>query len=264
MSQIIPFEFESTQLTVHVDDNGNPWWVASEVCSVLDISNVSDAVGRLLPSESMVIGNPDALHSELKIRLLNESGLYRLIFRSNKTEAKRFQTWIFTEVLPSIRKTGYFQISQQPIALPSPDSEIRIIRDAADILSEFGTLTERDKLMFSDQVRNIVFHGQRLLPSGKEHSYGFSIAERVVALGYRLTRKQEASYLPTLGQRIAKEWRVRNPGKKSEKEPRYVDGAPRGVAWYVSDDASWIDPMVQSYLASLDIFPISMLSKDVE
>ena len=139
-----------------------------------------------------------------------------------------------------------------PPLLPSPKEQLALAREAALLLEDFGTLTERDKLMLSDVVRNAVFSGeQRLRILGAAARYGFSLAERVQALGYQLSRKAEASIFPTLGKRIATEYRRRYKTPKVPKEARYVDGAQRDVAWYSSEDASWIDPMIQGYLAQL-------------
>lgn len=135
--------------------------------------------------------------------------------------------------------------------LPSPKEQLALAREAALLLEDFGTITQRDKLMLSDVVRNAVFSGdQRLLGPGSDSRYGFSLAERVQTLGYQLSRKAQASIFPVLGKRIAAEYR-RRYGSGSPKEARYVDGAQRDVAWYGSEDASWIDPMIQGYLAQL-------------
>jgi len=101
MSNLIPFHFGTREVRIQLDENGKPWWVAKDVCEVLDLRNVSDAVGRLETGEKGI-----ALVDKLLI--INESGLYRLIFRSDKPEAKRFQSWVFEEVLPQIRKTGTY------------------------------------------------------------------------------------------------------------------------------------------------------------
>ena len=139
-----------------------------------------------------------------------------------------------------------------PPLLPSPKEQLALAREAALLLEDFGTITQRDKLMLSDVVRNAVFAGdQRLLGHGADSRYGFSLAERVKALGYQLSRKAEASIFPTLGKRIAAEYRRRYKTHKVPKETRYVDGAQRPVAWYGSEDATWIDPMIQGYLAQL-------------
>ena len=111
MNNIIPFEYKSKKVRIVPDETGAPWWVAKDVCNVLDISDVSQAVERLDDDEKLV----RTLHVSGQNRdvwTVNEPGLYSLIIRSNKPEAKYFKRWITHEVLPSIRKTGKFEVVQ--------------------------------------------------------------------------------------------------------------------------------------------------------
>jgi phage anti-repressor protein len=146
--------------------------------------------------------------------------------------------------------------------LPEPKVALTLIEHASTLLAKLGHLTERDTLMLADQVRNVMTIGQRLLPGSSLASpaYGFSLAERVAQLGYRLTRRQQASLYPTLGKRVAEEWRQRFT-EEPTKESRWVDGAQRAVAWYPEETATWIDPIIQSFLASMSI-PLSTPSND--
>ena len=95
---------------VMIDDE--PWLVAVDVCNALEIGNPSQALTRLKNNEKMTITNNEG-HSgkrggAQKLNLVNEPGLYRLIFTSRKAEAEKFQNWVYHEVLPSIRKTGAY------------------------------------------------------------------------------------------------------------------------------------------------------------
>lgn len=85
----------------------NPWFVAKDVCECLGIANSRDAVARLDDDEKDV-GKADTLGGSQDITLISESGLYTLIMRSNKPEAKEFRKWVTSEVLPSIRKSGVY------------------------------------------------------------------------------------------------------------------------------------------------------------
>lgn len=104
---LIPFQFESLPVTVAKDENGNPWWVLKEVCDILSIANASQAGAQLRPHETTIISKT-YMNRTVPLLLVNESGLYRVIMRSNKPEAERFQDWVFGEVLPQIRKTGEY------------------------------------------------------------------------------------------------------------------------------------------------------------
>lgn len=91
--------------------NDETWWVASDVCKVLDIINVSQAVKNLDEDEKGIY-NTYTLGGNQSALCVNESGLYHLIFTSRKEEAQRFRKWVTTEVLPSIRKTGGYNSNQ--------------------------------------------------------------------------------------------------------------------------------------------------------
>ena len=87
-----------------IEQNGEPWFVAADVCRALDIGNVTQALSRLDPDEITLISN----EGSREINLVNEPGLYSLVLGSRKPEAKAFKRWITHEVLPSIRKNGVY------------------------------------------------------------------------------------------------------------------------------------------------------------
>ena len=87
--------------------DGEPWWVAKDVCEVLGIRNSRDAVSRLDDDEKGV-GKTDTLGGSQELVVVSEPGLYKLIARSNKPEAKTFLRWVTHDVLPSIRATGSY------------------------------------------------------------------------------------------------------------------------------------------------------------
>lgn len=105
--QIIPFEYKSKQVRVVQDDEGNPEWVAKDVCSILDIDVTQT---RRLDGDEKGLREIQTLGGPQKVITVTESGLYTLIIRSNKSEARKFRKWITSEVLPSIRKTGRYEI----------------------------------------------------------------------------------------------------------------------------------------------------------
>lgn len=87
--------------------NGEIWFVAADVCRALDLGDTSKAVSRLKENEK---GTNNILTpgGEQEMLIVNEPGLYRLIFTSRKPNAEKFQDWVYHEVLPSIRKYGYY------------------------------------------------------------------------------------------------------------------------------------------------------------
>lgn len=103
---VVPFQFQSTTVRTVIKD-GEPWFVAKDVCDVLEIGNSRDVVAALDEDEKGV-DNIDTLGGKQNLNVVNESGLYALIFKSRKPEAKTFRKWVTSEVLPAIRKTGKY------------------------------------------------------------------------------------------------------------------------------------------------------------
>ena len=101
---------EQHQIRTTVID-GEPWFVAKDVCDVLGLSNITEALRGLdedeLSSEILKSGGQNR-----EMRTISESGLYALIFRSSKPESKQFSRWVRHEVLPSIRKSGIYLSDQ--------------------------------------------------------------------------------------------------------------------------------------------------------
>ncbi len=98
--------------------NDEVWFVAKDVCDILEVGNTSQALVRLDEDEKDLISN-DTPSGSQEMAHVNESGLYSLVLSSRKLEAKAFKRWITHEVLPAIRKTGSYSIDnpQQLIAL---------------------------------------------------------------------------------------------------------------------------------------------------
>ena len=95
-----------------VQVDGEPWFVAADVCRALEISNSRDAVARLDDDEKGV-GSTDTLGGKQGMQIINEPGLYTLVLGSRKPEAKAFKRWVTHEVLPTIRKTGSYKTPKQ-------------------------------------------------------------------------------------------------------------------------------------------------------
>lgn len=93
--------------TRYLTIKGEPWFAAKDVCDILSISNVSQTVERLDEDEKLIY----TIHisgQNREVWFVNESGLYNLVFQSRKPEAKAFRKWVTSEVLPSIRRFGYY------------------------------------------------------------------------------------------------------------------------------------------------------------
>lgn len=140
----VDFSFNGYNCPVLLDDQQEPWWIAKNVCEILQTKDTRQAVERLDEDEKM-IGKIYLSSKHREAWLINEPGLYSLVLTSNKPEAKTFKRWITHEVLPSIRKTGSYEAGT---ARPTEAKPARpSLRAAADFMREarttFGIRTAR-------------------------------------------------------------------------------------------------------------------------
>lgn len=121
-NEIQVWNYEGAEVrTVQID--GEPWFVLADICRELELSNPSKVADRLDPDEKA--------NFELGLRggstnLINESGLYTVILRSDKPQAKPFRKWVTSVVLPSIRKTGSYSV-QQPNAFENLSPQLQVL-----------------------------------------------------------------------------------------------------------------------------------------
>lgn len=105
MRELSIFDYKGKQVRT-IQKDGETWWVLKDVCAVLGISDVRRVAERLDVDEWSQTPVSDRLGRSQDTYIINESGLYNVILRSDKAEAKPFRKWVTAEVLPSIRKTG--------------------------------------------------------------------------------------------------------------------------------------------------------------
>ncbi|WP_046901069.1 phage antirepressor KilAC domain-containing protein [Gluconobacter oxydans] len=108
MTEITLFRFENKPLEVFVQGNGDVVFDAAEVCRILELSHVGSAL-RILDEDEKGVHTKHTLGGDQKATFITEPGLYKLISRSRKPEAKRFDRWVRHDVLPEIRKTGGYK-----------------------------------------------------------------------------------------------------------------------------------------------------------
>lgn len=124
-NKIQVWNYESSEIRT-VQINGEPWFVLSDVCKVLELSSPHKVAERLDGDEKGRNQIP-TLGGVQEMAVVNESGLYTVILRSDKPQAKPFRKWVTSEVLPSIRKHGAYMTEQTlERALTSPDFLIEL------------------------------------------------------------------------------------------------------------------------------------------
>ena len=118
--KLIPFDYQESLVRV-CEKDGGPWFVAKDVCAVLGIVNHRHAVhGRPdrenstgLDDDERGVASVTTPSGMQEMTIISESGLYALIFKSRKPEAKAFRKWVTSEVLPALRKTGNYSLGEE-------------------------------------------------------------------------------------------------------------------------------------------------------
>lgn len=159
MSQIKVFEnpvFGSIRTVIRDEQ---PWFVAADVCRALEITNPSDAIGRLDSDEkSNTLVSTEGIRGNPNMAIVSEPGLYSLIIGSRKPEARSFKRWITHEVIPDIRRHGmYTSDATLENLLSDPESMIMVLerykaerqqRQALEVKVE----QDAPKVLFADTV----------------------------------------------------------------------------------------------------------------
>jgi prophage antirepressor-like protein len=196
MNELTVFNFENKEVRT-VEMNNNIYFVASDVCKVLEHSNPSMALSRLDEDEKG-INNVYTPGGSQEVLLVNESGLYSLVLTSRKPEAKRFKKWITSEVIPSIRKTGAYGISTETkildilIRLEGTMSNMIALTNNLAIKYEPKTETKayfqpsENKLERNDThlYHRITFYGKKFRPDLNQED----IRERAKEIGMMASR----------------------------------------------------------------------------
>ncbi len=126
MNELQVFRYQDNEVRT-VEINDEPWFVLKDVCAVLGLSTPARVAERLDSDEVSQTHLTDSLGREQETTIINESGLYNVILRSDKPEAKPFRKWVTSEVLPTIRKTGgYGQKVLSPVEMFSLQAQINV------------------------------------------------------------------------------------------------------------------------------------------
>lgn len=184
MSGIIPFDFETNAVRVVMIDDA-PWFVAVDVCRVLEHSNIRQAISRWLDNDEKGVTSGDTLGGKQEMNIVSESGLYALILRSNTPAAKKFRKWVTAEVLPAIRRNGAYHA-------PSSDhAELEAKRAYYAALPDMSKARADGRAEALTQIEHLISDGMGVSAAiakvadkvglGKRTLYGYRRATYMVA-----------------------------------------------------------------------------------
>lgn len=138
-------DFTDAETQVHIRAmliDGEPWFVAKDVCHALGIENSRQALRRLDDDERNTVISNDGNRGNPNLAVVNESGLYALILTSRKPEAKRFRRWVTSEVLPAIREKGFYSVFPETEDAAKLRLEARVAGQMSRIRSSVENLRE--------------------------------------------------------------------------------------------------------------------------
>jgi len=175
------FNFNGHNIRI-IDNDGNPWFIATDVCEILGLKNTSISVKGLNENERSKFNLGRYKNNFLNI--INESGLYKLVLKSRKHEAIKFQDWITSEVLPSIRKTGSYNVNKVSTDLEKKRMTQQVIMFLSEDIEELkiknNILLEKNEVQTKEiKEKDTTIN---LLSSTKKHYITSEIAKE---LGFR-------------------------------------------------------------------------------
>ena len=157
MSNIRIFNYNSVEVRT-IQSDGEPWFVLRDVCNVLGLGTPARVAERLDPDEVSQTHITDSMGRQQETTIINESGLYNVILRSDKPEAKPFRKWVTSEVLPTIRRHGMYATPDTvEKMLADPDTTIKLLETikqerAARMALEAKAEADKPKVLFADAV----------------------------------------------------------------------------------------------------------------
>lgn len=157
MNELQVFSYEGKEIRT-IQRNGETWWVLKDVCGVLGLSNARMIADRLDEDDVSLAYITDSMGRRQQTNIVNESGLYNVILRSDKPEAKKFKRWVTHEVLPQIRRHGaYITTSKIEEIMNDPDSWIKLLTALKEERQEKAQLQlqaaqDKPKVVFADAV----------------------------------------------------------------------------------------------------------------
>jgi prophage antirepressor-like protein len=166
------FTYSGNQVRTIIKD-GEVWFVAKDVCNILNHSNHKMAVSRLDEDEVNKVYLTDSLGRRQQVTIVNEAGLYSLILTSNKPEAKAFKRWITHEVIPTIRKTGGYVANE--------DMFIETYLKHAD---------EQTKLLFRATLETVRKQNEQIAAMKPKADYFDALVDRRLLTNFRDTAKE--------------------------------------------------------------------------
>ena len=210
MNEMKIFNFEDNEVRTQTI-NGEPWFVGKDVADILGYSNPAKAIRDHVDDEDKGQNDTFTPGGMQIMTIVNESGLYSLVFKSQLPSAKRFKRWVTSEVLPTIRKTGSYQIPADPM----------------DALRLMFQATEHTQEKVNQVDARVIHLEQNVKLEPGEYTYiGKSISRKVYQIGkeraYSMNRQQKDELFKAINKEIAEITGVRTRTQLRQKDYKKV------------------------------------------
>ena len=250
--QLSVFNFESTEEQRlseirSLEINGEIWFVSSDIAKALGYKNPSDAVNRHCKSRGVAFHDTPTSSGIQSIKYINEPNVYRLIIKSNLPSAEKFESWLFEDVLPSIRSKGFYGKIDR-VQLPNfieryKDNFHKIPKDHFSVISEmFARMyIELEKVGYN--IPDKAISGKKMMP---DISVGQGFA--------KFLKKEGSLYLST-----RKKYTHRFPnGREVEANMYHIDALPDFIRYI---NLKWIPENAEKYFKTRDPQALEYLPK---
>lgn len=234
MTNLNLFHFGDTEVRV-IQKDGEFWWVAADICSVLELTNSSMVLQKLDDDEKGLFDPKQYLGSASNqdFWAINESGLYSLILRSRKPQAKTFKRWVTHDVLPSIRKTGSYSV-RKPLPPMSHETQLAMAQLAYTVACDTNNL--RLKIAVGSSLQNALMPPKMDAATQTEL---LSVTEVCERHGIRLPKGKDSS----VGRQIAKQWREEFNSEPATA-PKMLANGHRAAEVKIYPE-NWLEPLLE-------------------
>jgi prophage antirepressor-like protein len=174
-AQVIPFAFQEHYPVRVILIEGEPWFCLVDVCAILEIKNSRQVAQNQLDEKGVCKTYTLTQGGEQEVTFINEPNLYRVIFRSNKPEAKTFQDWVFNDVLPTLRRQGRYEM---PGARPEPFITLNMSQnECMAFIERCVAVAVRTATQTSPRARRVKFSELEKAEMLRLHSEGIGATE---------------------------------------------------------------------------------------
>ncbi len=252
MTDLIPFAYGEHEVRTVIRD-GEVWWLATDVAKVLNVANSRQMIENLEDDERGV-SEVYTLGGKQETLIISEAGLYRVLMRSNKPEAKPFQRWVTHDVLPSIRRTGKYDIAQRGqetdwqtrskfvTAADVHEENWKVVERLSQIYPIFkDAMSESTKREIGDFVTKVTMGGAKADPDLEKQITGENVIIIRSYLAQRgVSQRSIKQYAGIFGTHVHQLYKAEY-GREAPTKQKTMGAASRSGKLYVEKDRFIID-----------------------